>query len=493
MSQEKRLKGILKNLPNKPGVYIFKDENNNVIYVGKAKSLKKRVSSYFAKRKSFASPRLKKLVEQVKDICTIQTNTEAEALIIEAQLVKRYQPFFNVELKMGEKYPYVCVTVKEAYPRIIITRKKDRKDAISFGPFTKVRDLRNLLHLIENFFPIRNCSLKLSYDKPKNKRPCIKYFVGKCLGPCAGMMSKEKYQEVVEKILLLLGNQTEDLISKLKKEMEEAAKTLNFERAAKLRDTITAISRVQKQRISFPLEQNIPDETWEAINTLKENLNLKELPWRIEGIDISNINGKYAVGSVVVFQQGLANRNLYRRFRIKSTEGINDYKMIYEVVKRRYKRLLEEDLPLPDLILIDGGPGQLGYALKALIELGLQEQAVISLAKKEELIFMPYRTDPIALPKDSPALKLLQKVRDEAHRFAISYHRRLRSKQTLTSQLQKIKGLGKQKIVMLLSHFGSIRNLELATEEELTQLPGIGKKLAKKIKAFFQKQQVGKL
>ncbi|WP_286932944.1 excinuclease ABC subunit UvrC [Aminobacterium sp. UBA4834] len=480
-----KIKNIVKNLPLRPGVYIMRDEEGNVIYVGKAKSLRKRVSSYF-RHQGFASPRLRKLVETIADISTIRTETEAEALIVESRLIKKYKPFFNIDLKMNERYPYIKIT-NERFPRLVITRNKEDDGSIYLGPYISAKDVRVLLRLIERYFPLRSCKAEVRPDK--RRRPCLNYALGRCLAPCAGLCGETEYRERVDDIVLLLQGRSSELVERMRKRMELSASDLDFEKAARYRDTIRAIWRLSRQRVPTSLQEDLNAETWDTLNQLQEILKMDTLPWRIDGFDISHMSGRETYGVVVVFEQGVANPSLYRRFKIRTVEGIDDFRSMEETVHRRYQKVLENNEPLPQLILIDGGPVQLEFAKKALSDLALVTIPVISLAKREELIYHSEKELPIRLDWADPVLQLLQRVRDESHRFAIKSHRRGRGVRLTRSRLEDIPGVGKHTAALLLSHFGSMKKIATLSPEELTTVKGIGPVLAKKIVSFFRGEE----
>ncbi len=466
----------LTDLPELPGVYIMKDSNDNVIYIGKARNIRKRVSSYFVKHTEL-SIKLQKLIREVTNIEYKVVRSESEALILEATLIRHYKPKYNILLKYGIRYPYIRITIEEAFPRIVITRVKSNPKSLYFGPYSSVKKMRHMLKIIQRYFPLRSCSIKLEEGKTKRKRPCLDFYLGRCPAPCTGNISHEKYMKTVEELIMFLKGDRKGLIEKLRDQMHEYAKELKFEEAAYIRDKINAIA-------STPINNKVlekRDNSQEEMEELRKALKLKRTPEFIEGIDISNLFGNEAVGSVVTFRMARPYKKGYRRYKIKTINGINDYSMIKEVVYRRYKRTIKDGGIVPDLILIDGGKGQLSSAIESLNELNL-ELNVISLAKKEELIFTPYSSEPIRLPRDSHALHLLQRVRDEAHRFAVSYHRRLRDKKIRKSVLDSIQGIGKKRKETLLLHFGSISRIKSASIEEISQVDGIGKELAKRIK-----------
>lgn len=425
-----QIAAILKTLPERPGVYLMRDAQGKIIYVGKAIKLKRRVSSYF-KHSGFASPRLRKLVSLIEDIGIIRTETEAEALIVEAKLIRRYAPFFNVDLKFNDRYPYIKVNLKDDFPRLEITRHKPAGDALFLGPFTRAGDLRELMRLIARYFPLRICKSDLKAGKIK-ARPCIEYHLGRSMGACAGLCTQEEYRERVNDIILLLEGKSAELINRLKIRMDAAAQNLDFEAAAYYRDAIRATGRVSRQRISSALQSDLDNETWQVLNDMQKILNLKILPWRIDAFDISHTSGHDTYGVCVVFEQGRPNKSLYRKFKIRSlADGeINDFQAIYETVYRRYKHVIDKSEPMPQLTLIDGGAGQLEYALRAINDLknNFKEKLnIIALAEREEVIYVTHK-DVIRLGLDNPVLQLLQRLRDEAHRFAITTHRRARNK-----------------------------------------------------------------
>lgn len=473
-----KISAIIKNLPERPGVYLMRDSEGKIIYVGKAIKLKRRVSSYF--RHSHSSPRLNKLVSLIEDISIIRTETEAEALIVEAKLIRRYSPFFNVELKMSDKYPYVKITDEE-YPSIEITRHKANDKALYLGPFVNAGNIRNLMRLSERYFPLRICRQKIKPDK--NKRPCVEYNLGHSMGACAALCSQSEYRERVADIILLFEGKSAELVERLRKRMKIAANNLEFEKAARFRDTVRAIWKLTRQKISSALQEDLDNETWQVLNRIQELLNLKILPWRIDAFDISHTHGHDTYGCCVVFEQGRPCPNLYRRFKIRSlSEGeINDFASIYETVLRRYRHVLDNSEPSPQLTLIDGGPEQLEYAQRAMKELGLNIP-MIALAKREELIFLPDSPEnPIRLGRDDISLQLFQRLRDEVHRYSITTHRHARNLRTRHSRLDDIPGIGKKKAAELLVKFGSVKKIAALKPEELMQVSGIGEVLAAKI------------
>ncbi len=472
---KEKISAILKTLPERPGVYLMRDIDGKIIYVGKAIKLKRRVSSYF--RHSHSSPRLNKLVELIEDISIIRTETEAEALIVEAKLIRRYSPFFNIELKMSDKYPFLKIT-NEDYPRLEITRHKREDGALYLGPFVDAGNIRNLMRLAERYFPLRVCRSKISPDK--NKRPCVEYNLGRSMGACAALCSQSEYRERVADLILLFEGKSAELVERLRERMNEAAKNLEFEKAATCRDTIRAVWKLSRQKISSALQEDLDNETWKVLNRVQEILGLKVLAWRIDAFDISHTHGHDTYGCCVVFEQGRPSPNLYRRFKIRSLKDgeINDFASIYETVKRRYAHVMDNSEPAPQLALIDGGPEQLEYAQRAIKELGY-EIPMIALAKREELIFLPDNPEPLRLERDDIALQLFQRLRDEVHRYAITTHKNARAKHMRHSRLDDIPGIGRKKAAELLVKFGSAKKVSELSVEELQKVSGIGPKLAK--------------
>ena len=458
------------------------DSGGKIIYVGKAKSLKKRVSSYF-RHANFASPRLRKLVETINDISTIRTATEMEALILENRLIKLYQPFFNVDLKMNERYAYIKIT-SEKFPRIVITRNKQDDSAVYIGPYVRVTEVRELLRLIERYLPLRYCTADIN-EPHKDKRPCMRYSLGRCMAPCAGLCKENEYRDRVANVILLLQGRCTELVEKLRGRMDKAAQNMAFEEAAVLRDTIRAIWRVSRQRNNIPEIAAGGDNFWETLNLLQKTFKLPVLPWRIDGFDISHTAGSDTFGVVVVFEQGYPNTSLYRRFKIRTVEGIDDFRSMKETLLRRYKKCLEGQEPLPQLILIDGGPVQLEFAVSALRELDLADIPVLSLAKEFEEIYTIEQKEPVRLDHTNKALRLLQHVRDEAHRYAITSHRAARDKNFRRSRLEDVPGIGRAKAAQLITKFGSAKAVLETPERVLASTPGIGPVLARRIMEHF--------
>ncbi|MCD6453293.1 MAG: excinuclease ABC subunit UvrC [Dehalococcoidales bacterium] len=595
----------LKRLPSLPGVYLMKDVGGNVIYVGKATSLRQRVRSYFSPRQQL-SPKTERLVNRVNSLDFWVTTTEQEALVLELNLIKRYRPRYNIRLKDNKTFPYLKIDLNEDWPTVRITRRPEDDGSRYFGPFASTKSVRQALRVIKGIFPFRSCNQPITGTAP---HPCLEYHLHRCLGPCIGAVSREEYHRLIGQVSLFLEGKQEGVLQELESEMKQAAETLDFEQAGRLRDRIRAVKRViEWQRIAtvvtgeqdviafvqdrdyayvqvfliragrligkegFILEGTraeeppqimasfikqyynsatyVPPQLWlqypvdevsviegwlqgkrgarvrlkvpcrgdkkqlvmtvaenarrgleqlrikqlatpralgTALAEIKKELHLSCLPARLEGYDISNIQGRLAVGSMVVFENGRPKPSHYRRFRIKTVPQADDYAMLYEMLNRRFKRHSGSDswAIQPDLILIDGGKGQLNAALSAMTRLGVTSVPIASLAKQNEEIFVPYRDKPIVLPRNSPGLQLLQRLRDESHRFAISYHRQIRRRAGIASALDDIPGIGPKRKRALLRQFGSVSGIRSATEGELAAARGINRGLAKRVKGYL--------
>lgn len=408
------LKEKLKALPLRPGVYLFKDKSGQIIYIGKAKSLRKRVASYFTKPVDIKTSLL---LERLYDIDFIVTGSEMDALILEDELVKKYKPRYNISLRDDKAYPYLKLTINEEWPRLILVRRKERDGALYFGRYQGGM-VREVIRLVKKLFPIRWCK-----ETPLRAReqPCLYYRLGSCAAPCVRKIAHEDYLALVQGIVSLLEGRMDEALEKMKTEMEKASKGLDFERAAYLRDRIKMLEKMLEGK---ELTKTPSSRILSEISELQAALKLKKPPMRIEAFDVSNISGSNNVGSIVTFYGGLPLKSDYRKFKIRSFTGKpNDVGAIYEIVKRRYSATLSQKLPLPDLVMVDGGLPQVSAGRRGLDEAQLRDLPLIGLAKKEEEIFLPGKSKPIKLPKNSPALQVLQRIRDEAHRFAITYHR----------------------------------------------------------------------
>ncbi|MDR1418408.1 MAG: excinuclease ABC subunit UvrC [Endomicrobium sp.] len=421
----------LKEIPKLPGVYIMKDALGNIIYIGKAKSLKDRLSSYF---NADIDSKATTIITAMRKIDYILCASEREALIIERDLINKVKPYFNSMWKDDKSYPYIKFSINEDFPRLILTRKKLKDSALYFGPYPQLLYIKKFIRWLVKLFKVRPCRLALSQDclpEEKKVKSCIYYHTQMCYAPCLGKISSKDYKSKIKNVELFLNGKFKKLETDLRKEMSNLSASMLYEEAKEIRDRLYAInSMAQRVMISEISKDEITESVQRAdsISELKKILHLPKLPAIIEGFDNSNIQGKNAVASMVRFHNALADKKNYRRFKIKTVIGADDFATMREVVFRRYSSLIRKNEVLPDLILIDGGKGQLNAALSALEELQLKI-TILSLAKKNEEIFLPNKDKALILSKHSLALRLLQSVRDEAHRFAVSYHRKLREKE----------------------------------------------------------------
>jgi len=599
----------LTSLPTKPGCYLYKDTNGQIIYVGKAINLRSRVRSYFQKSANL-TPKTRRLVQAVRDMDYIVVESELEALVLECNLIKKYQPHYNVRLRDDKHYPYLCVTTAEPFPRLLLTRRVRQDNNKYFGPYSGSRAVYATMDLINRIFPIVSCGKP--FDGRPVQKPCLYYHMGQCLAPCAGYASKEEYRQAIKDVIAFLEGRQEQIVKNLRKRMEEAAEELLFERAAKLRDQITAVEEVMaRQKVIstqmidqdviaivgeegnacvqmfyirggkligqnhfllegsgekdsqneavqefikqyyqnaayVPQEILLPcdiDETtiiqqWlrqkrgskveisvpvrgdkkrlvemasenaahameqiraemrarlgsaeRALNELAEALGLAGPPRRIECYDISNFQGDHFVGSMIVHENGQMAKSEYRRFKIKFHENKpDDFAMIREVLTRRLnegKAGNPKFHRMPDLIIVDGGKGQVSAAVAAMETTGLS-LPVCGLAKRFELLVLPHEPDPVALPRTSQALYLVQRIRDEAHRFANAYRVTIQSKKQTRSLLDDIPGIGPKRRKALMKHFGSVEKMKQAGVDELAQTPGMTRPVAESVYAFLQ-------
>jgi len=483
----------IKHLPQQSGVYLFKDQTGTIIYIGKAISLRDRVNSYFGKSHSHSAKETK-MIARICDIEYITTASEMEALLLESNLVKTKKPYFNIQLKDDKSYPYIQITGDHHFPAIHLIRKnrktRERKGRY-YGPFIDVVITRKAVKKLRQIFKIRNCSQR----KFSSGKACLDYQIGLCSAPCAGKIDLNDYQKNVKECCLLLSGQLNILLKDLKKEMRIASQLMFYEKAAKIRDTIGMIAKVISQekisksyqrKLDIYLNEKINDASLKkALQHLQHYLELEAMPFHIEAFDISNIHGQISVGSMVVFQSGIPDKKKYRHFKIKYMEGINDFAMMKEVIFRRFRDNHLKNEPLPDLVLLDGGKGQLSAVAQVLLELNLKLN-LVSLAKREEELFQPGKKEPILLPRNSEAFFLIQRIRDEAHRFAITHHKKLRSKLIKSSVIDFIPGIGEKRKNQLLSKFKSIDHIRNADIVELIEIPGIGEKTACKIKDILE-------
>ncbi len=421
-------------LPTTPGIYLMKDALGRVIYIGKAVNLRNRVSSYFNSKAEF-DRRIRDLVPEIRDVDHIVCDSEVEALLLEARLIKDIRPRFNTELKDDKTFPYLQISTREDFPRIEFTRKPRTRGVKLYGPFTSAKRLRGAISVLQRIFRFRTCSLDITEGDERWRwfRPCLLASISQCTAPCNLRVSKEDYRRDIRRLRMVLEGKKDNLLEELKSEMLAASKELRFERAARIRDEILALETLNLRGNLKDHEQPevFPIDPKKGMRGLMKTLKLDKLPRRIEGIDIAHLQGGETVASLVSFLDGLPFKHGYKRFKITTVDGIDDFASIREVVSRRFSRLREEAESFPDLLLIDGGKGQLNAALDAFRLLEITPPPILSLAKRDEEIFLPGESEPIRLSKHAYALRLLQYVRDEAHRFAQHYHHLLRRKSSL--------------------------------------------------------------
>ncbi|NQT90333.1 MAG: excinuclease ABC subunit UvrC [Candidatus Omnitrophica bacterium] len=473
------LKEKINKSPNNAGVYLIKDKDGSIIYIGKAAFIRKRLKSHFTGQ---AGPKQKALIEHAAGVDHILTPDESSALLLEAALIKRHKPRYNVFLKDDKSYPRLKLTVNEEYPRLFITRRPKDDGALYFGPYTDAKLLRKALMSMRRLFPLRTC-VKVP------GKSCLNLHIGQCLAPCVDKSRKDEYLRVVKELRLFLDGEREELLRSLAEQMKTVSESKDFERAAMIRDRIKALSVVGHYDAKVP---DIKGTGLKARTSLAPSVQIEELrailkltkpPSLIEAFDISNISGKEAVGSLVSFKDGRPNTGQYRKFKIKTVNVIDDYSMMREIISRRYRH---GPVVLPDLIIIDGGKGHLAAAKKELRSLKLWRIPVISIAKGPDRIFASESKEPLTLGRFEGALLLVQRIRDEAHRCAIDYHRLLRRKETAVSELDNIEGIGPKRKASLIRHFGSLDEIKMADIEDLKKVKMIDGKAAEAIHDFFR-------
>ena len=421
----------VKSFPCTPGVYVMKDAQGVVLYVGKAKSLRNRASHYFTKAAA-EDHRTRDLVPLIADIDFVPADSEVDALLLEARLVKDIQPRFNIELKDDKSFPYMQIRIREDFPRVEFTRKPRRKGVKLYGPFTSARTLRQAIQVLQRIFQFRTCTLDIEEkdDRWRWFRPCLLHSIKQCTAPCNLRVTKEEYGKQIRKLRLVMEGKKAKLLREMEGEMKQASKDLAFEKAARLRDDMAALNKLaERGEASRDAPANVfPIDPKKGMVALRKVLGLSKTPRTIEGVDIAHLGGTDTVASLVSFIDGLPFKAGYRRYKINSVEGVDDFASIREVVTRRFHRLSQQDELFPDILLIDGGKGQLSAAVESFELLGITPPTLVSLAKREEEIYRPGESEPIRLSRHAPALRILQYVRDEAHRFAQHYHHLLRRK-----------------------------------------------------------------
>ena len=485
----KKIKFYPGDVPDKPGVYIFRDIFGKVIYVGKAVNLRRRVSHYFHSSKAlYADPKLRSLINSISSWECVTVKSESESLILESRLIKQYAPYYNILMRDDKRYFLIKINLNHTYPKLSLVRIRKNDGANYYGPFPHGSVLKQTVNFLSSLFKLRRCN---AYEPDANDRKhCMEARVKVCCEPCIEKVTKNEYQERVKNLLEILSGNIDDVIIALEEKMYDFAKEKKFEKAAEHRDMIKNIKEIfGKNNRSFRYIKTLSESNEMAVNALQEILGLKRKPILIEAFDISNLSDQIAVASMVCFKNGKPYRKKYRRFKIKTIKGIDDFGMMNEVIKRHFKRKLDESIEMPKLLMVDGGKGQLSSALKALAEIKVPAFPVIGLAKKREEIFLPGRPDPILLEKTNPALKLLQAVRDEAHRFAITYNREIRLKRINESILDDIPGIGTERKKAILKNFSSITDLRKATPKQIAQkIDNIGIKLAQEISDYLKKK-----
>lgn len=474
----------VRDLPHQPGVYLFKDLLGRVIYVGKARSLHRRVAQYFhPSRRTRADRKTRALIESIRDLEVHTVGSEAESILLEGKLIKEYRPKYNISFRDDKRFLLVKVNLNEPWPRFQTTRLRKDDGARYFGPFPASGALRTTLNLMRKKFHLRSC--RPLHPGETDFKHCLDHIIKNCSAPCVGRISREDYLAKIEEACRFLEGRNQTLLAELESEMKALAQACDFERAVELRNLISDIRRTtaptKKFARNFPTNL-VPEED---LADLQRRLQLPHLPTVVECFDISNISTTHLVASMVCFRNGRPDPASYRRYRIRGVEGQNDFASMAEAVRRRYSRVLQESGTMPDLIVVDGGKGQLSAAMRELTALGHPLQPIIGLAKKREEIFRPSSSQPLILPPDSGALRMLQRIRDEAHRTANGFHQLLMKRRIAESLLDDCPGISQNRKTTLLQAFRSIDRLRQAPVEEIAALPGIGLKLAQRLKTFL--------
>lgn len=482
------LNAKVRDLPHKPGVYLFKDRFKRIIYVGKAKDLRKRVSQYFhPSRRMNADRKTRALLESICEFETHVVRSDAESILLEGKLIKEYRPRYNVSFRDDKRFLLVKINLNDPYPRFQITRLKKDDGCRYFGPFAQSGALRRTLAVMNRQFGLRSCRPAIPGEK--DYKHCHDDVIQNCSAPCIGKITRAEYEARVKLACKFLEGKSREMLFELEKEMQKAAERLDFEKAAQLRNMLEDLKRTTKKQRRFVREVPTTIIPEKDLEELRDSLGLETIPAHIECFDISNISITHKVASMVIFKNGKPNRYNYRRYRIQTVAGQDDFASMAEVVRRRYAQLIREEKPLPDLIVVDGGKGQLSSAVRELNELGCHGQAIIGLAKQREEIFRPGVSDPTILSHDTGAVRLLQRVRDEAHRVANGYHQLLMKRRITESLLDDCPGVSQAKKAALLKHFGSLEKIKQAEVGELQEVEGVGPKLAGNIVQFFKTLQ----
>jgi excinuclease ABC subunit C len=481
MDIPEKVREKLRALPNKPGCYMMRDRAGTIIYVGKAISLRKRVQSYFREAAlRSGSPKLRGLVRHVADIDHIVVHNEAAAILTEGKLIKQYKPRYNVSFRDDKRFLMIRGNVAEPLPRLKTVRIRREDGARYFGPYVSAQAARAAIDFVEKRYGLRKCGPRL--PNADTYKHCLNDILRFCSAPCIDKISDEQYRAQFDEACEFLRGRRPEVLKELRKEMDVAAAALDYERAAALRDTLFLLQRAVRQHARVqPTPRMQADAALQGLGELRDALGLATPPHVIECFDISNISGTHAVASMVCAVDGQPRNNRYRRYRIKTVEGSDDPAMMAEAIRRRYGRLKDEGAAFPDLIIVDGGVTQLRAARAALAELGLGDLETAGLAKQFEELHRDNGRAPVRLPRDSQGLYVVTRLRDEAHRFAIGYHRTLRQRRLRESALDEIEGIGPKRKLELLRHFGSVRRLLKATPEDIATVPGIGASMAEQI------------
>jgi len=482
------IRNKLSSVPHKPGVYLMKDRFGTVIYVGKARDLRRRVSQYFhPSRRQGWDLKFNALVDAIHDFDVHVVKSEPESLLLEGKLIKQFQPRYNISFRDDKRFLLLKVNMNDPIPRFTLTRLKQDDGARYYGPFAHSGALRSTLTMIRRKFNLRGCR-PLTPGEADYKH-CLYGNLKYCTAPCIGNVPRDQYLLQVQAACEFLSGQSDEFEQQLEDEMKRAAAALDFEKAASLRDALEDLRRTTRKTEKFerlPYKLPVAIDPDRDLGELATILGLMAPPERIEGFDISNISGTFAVASMVSFRLGRPDRSNYRRFRMKTVTGQDDFACMAETIHRRYSRLKQEEAALPQLILIDGGKGQLNAAVTELAKLGVTSIPIIGLAKEFEEIYRPGEPDPLRLDHNIGALKLLQRVRDESHRFANTYNAKLRLKKISESLLDEFPGIGQQRKAALLKKFGSIQRLRIATLEQISEVTGFGGKAAAELKSFLE-------
>lgn len=485
-TQRPDLSAKIRELPHKPGVYLYKDRLNRVIYVGKARDLHKRVSQYFhPSRAQMADRKTRALIESIWDIETHTVKSEPESLLLEGKLIKEFRPRYNISFRDDKRFLLVKVNLNDPFPRFQLTRMRKDDGCRYFGPFAHSGSLRTTLELLKKKFHLRSCRPEVPGEN--DFKHCLDHIIKNCSAPCVHRITQAAYLAQVQQACEFLEGQSQEMLDQLEKEMQKAAARLDFEKAAELRNLLEDLRRTTKpmKRFVRQFETNINPSS--DVIELQQALQLDQPPQVMECFDISNISTTHKVASMVCFRNGRPDKSNYRRYRIRTVQGQDDFASMAEVVRRRYGRVLQEGIRKPNLVIVDGGKGQLSAARQELLALGLADLPIIGLAKEREEIFRPGESEPIRLDHSSGALRLLQRIRDEAHRFANGYHQLLMKRRISESVLDDCPGISANRKKLLLQHFHSVDRLRRASEQEIAAIPGIGPKLAEEIVRFLKK------